>query len=212
MTHPAPVPIHPALHPRRTHPRRAPLAALALIFIIALPGCGSEPPPDTARPAEPATPSDADPSTSAIARMIDAEMCKDPMAPDDAAGVALAIERIEMLSNDRTYRITFEPEHAVIPRNRYFAARIEITPADGTAPAAPIALRVSGAMPQHEHGLNARPIVDEPGPDAEPPPSPAASAFRVHGLLLHMPGRWELYFDITQSGITERAQCSIQLP
>jgi hypothetical protein len=30
--------------------------------------------------------------------------------------------------------------------------------------------------------------------------------FEVAGMLLHMPGRWEIHFDVTDGLVTERAQ------
>ena len=35
--------------------------------------------------------------------------------------------------------------------------------------------------------------------------------FEVSGLRLHMPGRWEIYFDIGRGAIIERAQVDIDL-
>jgi len=33
----------------------------------------------------------------------------------------------------------------------------------------------------------------------------------VLGLRFHMPGRWELYFDVTRDGVLERAQIDLEL-
>ena len=30
-------------------------------------------------------------------------------------------------------------------------------------------------------------------------------------MLLHMPGRWELYFDVGEGALTERAQIEVEL-
>ena len=35
--------------------------------------------------------------------------------------------------------------------------------------------------------------------------------FRAEGMLFHMPGHWEMYFDITQGGRSERAQVDVDL-
>ena len=56
-------------------------------------------------------------------------------------------------------------------------------------------------MPQHGHGMNRVPEVR----------ALAGGRFRVEGLFFHMPGRWELYFDVTQGARTERAQVAIDL-
>jgi hypothetical protein len=59
-----------------------------------------------------------------------------------------------------------------------------------------VRLRVDAAMPEHRHGMNTEALVTPTGP----------GRFGVEGLLLHMPGRWELYFDVTDGAVTERAQ------
>ena len=35
--------------------------------------------------------------------------------------------------------------------------------------------------------------------------------FRAEGMLFHMEGRWELYFDITDGPMTERGQAEVFL-
>ncbi len=56
-------------------------------------------------------------------------------------------------------------------------------------------------MPEHGHGMNVEPKVTALG----------KGRFSVEGMLLHMSGRWELYFDITRDGVTSRAQDEITL-
>lgn len=48
------------------------------------------------------------------------------------------------------------------------------------------AVRVDATMPQHGHGMNYRPTVEALG----------GGRFRASGLLLHMPGRWQLSFVV----------------
>jgi hypothetical protein len=53
---------------------------------------------------------------------------------------------------------------------------------------------VDAIMPAHKHGMNyATRIV-----------SGGEGRYRVEGLLLHMPGDWELIFDVRSGGETER--------
>ena len=35
--------------------------------------------------------------------------------------------------------------------------------------------------------------------------------FRAEGMLFHMEGRWELYFDVSDGPLTERAQVEVFL-
>ena len=51
-------------------------------------------------------------------------------------------------------------------------------------------------MPEHRHSMNTDAVVTPLG----------NGRFGVAGLLLHMPGRWEMLFDVTDGGVTERAQ------
>jgi NHL repeat len=83
------------------------------------------------------------------------------------------------------------------PLNQLFG--LQATVEEGCdPPRRPVAarLRVDAAMPEHRHGMNTEPVVTPRG----------AGQFGVEGLLLHMPGRWELYFDVTDGAVTERAQ------
>jgi len=84
-----------------------------------------------------------------------------------------------------------------LPLNQLFG--LEVTVEDGCSPPRrpPVAsLRVDAAMPGHRHGMNTEAVVTPRG----------GGRFGAEGLLLHMPGRWEMYFDITEQGVTERAQ------
>ena len=69
------------------------------------------------------------------------------------------------------------------------------TPVEG------LTIKIDAAMPEHSHGMNVAPKLE----------SSADGSYTARGLLFHMPGRWELYFDITRAGVTERAQVSIDL-
>ncbi len=55
-----------------------------------------------------------------------------------------------------------------------------------TAGTLPALLQVDADMPAHRHGLNYRVALRQTGP----------ARYRAEGLVLHMPGRWRLLFDI----------------
>jgi cytochrome c peroxidase len=55
-------------------------------------------------------------------------------------------------------------------------------------------LRVDAHMPEHRHGMNYAPEVKPLGP----------GRWRAEGLMLHMPGKWELVFEIRAAGTTDR--------
>jgi hypothetical protein len=51
-------------------------------------------------------------------------------------------------------------------------------------------VRVDATMPEHKHGMNYAPTV-KAGSDGR---------YRVDGLLFHMPGSWEVAFDVRPLG------------
>lgn len=88
------------------------------------------------------------------------------------------------------------------PTNELFGMTVEVDEGcSGPRRPAAAQLRVDGGMPSHRHGMNTEPVVTPLG----------AGRFDVKGLLLHMLGRWELYFDVTDAGVTERAQLDVVL-
>jgi len=62
-------------------------------------------------------------------------------------------------------------------------------------------LRVDARMPEHRHGMNYRPTVAAVGP----------GRYVAEGLMFHMPGRWQLLFDVERGGRTERLAIDILL-
>lgn len=100
-----------------------------------------------------------------------------------------------LISADGTYRVSFTVEGGVIPLNDPFDLRVTIMDRALNAPATAIRFDIDARMPEHRHGMNLEPFIEEIAP----------GQFRVEDMLFHMPGRWELYFDITRDGFTERA-------
>ena len=88
-----------------------------------------------------------------------------------------------------------------IPLAEPFAVEVEATDAAGS-PLTGCRLLVDCTMPHHGHGMNVRPTVIESGP----------GRWRVDPMLLHMPGRWELAFDLAGAdGRTRRSQCTLEV-
>jgi len=104
-------------------------------------------------------------------------------------------------SNDGhwTVRWRFDPGPKP-PLRDPFAIDIEVRRA-GDAAAYEGGLVADAAMPQHGHGMNVAPTVTRVAP----------GRFRAEGMLFHMPGYWELYFDLLQGGGVERAQGAVTL-
>ena len=59
-------------------------------------------------------------------------------------------------------------------------------------------------------GMNYRAVV-KPAATAKPAGPPTIARYRADGLMFHMPGRWDFYFDVRSAGGTERATRSIVL-
>jgi hypothetical protein len=106
----------------------------------------------------------------------------------------------ELRSNNETYVVRFTPDPEPIPLNALFTLRVAVSRADGSG-AARLDLSVDAAMPEHRHGMSTQPVVERL----------ADGTFQVRGMLLHMPGRWELYFDVRDERGVERAQRSLEL-
>lgn len=102
-------------------------------------------------------------------------------------------------SNDGSWNLEIEPPVHDCLMNEPCSFKVRLERSDG-APLPRHVLEVDAAMPDHRHGLNARPSVTRA----------ADGWLQVDGLLLHMPGYWEVYFDITTGAVTERAQVAVE--
>ena len=103
---------------------------------------------------------------------------------------------------DGTYLVTFTTTPDPIPLNHPFLLNVVIGDGrDRTVIATGVTLAVDAAMPHHGHGMTTVPRVR---PDAD-------GHFTVTGMQLHMAGYWELYFDLTRNGLTERAYLALEL-
>jgi len=114
-----------------------------------------------------------------------------------ACGEALGpeVRRIEQSAFVLAYRTTPAP----IAVGKHFAIDFVLCPRDGGA--MPAEVRVDASMPEHKHGMNYRPSVTAQGADR----------YRAEGLMFHMPGRWELVFELRGSGAPLRLTQSLQV-
>jgi hypothetical protein len=78
--------------------------------------------------------------------------------------------------------------------SRHFALRGELCGAGRL-------LRVDADMPAHRHGMNYRPTLSLQ-PDG---------SFVAQGLLLHMPGRWRIRFEIETDGRRQWLEQTVDL-
>ena len=99
-------------------------------------------------------------------------------------------------SNAGKWKVTFSPSPAEMPLNEIFELTTRVQ-GDGKVKS----LRVDAAMPEHGHGMMTDPVttLQDDG------------SYKTTGMLLSMPGYWELYFDVDDGSIIERAQDEVTL-
>jgi len=85
-----------------------------------------------------------------------------------------------------TYELAWRPEGGKVPRNEEFVVEALLLREGEPVSGARVALR--GWMPDHEHGFVRQPLVTELGD----------GRFRIEGVLLHMRGNWQLFFDVEE--------------
>ena len=96
------------------------------------------------------------------------------------------------------YTLAWRTQPAAIPVGGHFSVDLVVCPKAG-APL-PQSLRVDAQMPEHRHGMNYTATVKDEG----------AGRYRAEGLMFHMPGRWELLFEL-RGRETERLVAEVML-
>jgi len=106
-------------------------------------------------------------------------------------------------SIDGSYIVEYRVLPGAVPLNQPFTIEARVLRDANGSPVADEAasIVVDARMPHHRHGMLTTPVLTARG----------GGLFRVEGMQFHMPGRWELYFDITENGVTERAMDVIVL-
>lgn len=113
-----------------------------------------------------------------------------------AVGSALAQACVADLPGGKSvetahYRLSYRTQPPKIVIGRHFALEVMVCPkAAGTVDG----LQVDAFMPEHRHGMNYRPAAK----------ALSDGRYQVDGLMFHMPGRWDLHFDVTGGGRKER--------
>lgn len=89
------------------------------------------------------------------------------------------------------YMLAFRSDPMRIETGEPFALLLNVCTKSGK-PAELVA--VDAKMPEHRHGMNYRPSIV----------AAQDGRYRAEGLVFHMPGRWELTFDVRAGEETER--------
>jgi hypothetical protein len=108
-----------------------------------------------------------------------------------------------VISNWGTYEVTLSATPLPIKLNVPFNIQFSVVPRGSAEQlqATDLQVIIDAQMPTHSHGMNRQPELTVL----------ADGSYLAHGMLFHMPGHWELYFDITQSGRTDRAEIDVEL-
>jgi hypothetical protein len=93
--------------------------------------------------------------------------------------------------------VVFRTLPPAIEIGRHFTLEVLVC-AEGPAP---VLARVDAEMPEHRHGMNYRPTLDAKG----------AGRYVAEGFLFHMPGRWQLSFDVERGGRRTRLTTDVLL-
>lgn len=125
-------------------------------------------------------------------------LCGAALAPGAQARCGADLAGAQRAESAR-YAIAYRSDPAKIAVSRHFALDIVVCPKADAPPARGLA--VDARMPAHGHGMNYQAVVTPAG----------AGRFRAEGLLFHMPGRWELAFDVLGADSPERITHGVTL-
>ncbi len=104
---------------------------------------------------------------------------------------------VRLASRQAEIAYGWEPERLKI--GQFFTAEVIVCRRPG--PEAVREVVLDAQMPAHGHSMNYRPTATQLAPDR----------FRITGLMLHMPGRWRLTFDLVQAGRRTRLSRDVEL-
>lgn len=97
------------------------------------------------------------------------------------------------------YTLCWRPVGGRVPRNAAFDLEVWLFAGDRPVPGAELFVR--GWMPDHGHGMLHQPRTVDGGD----------GSYRVTGMLLHMRGHWQVFFDIVRDGQADVAECELEL-
>lgn len=98
-----------------------------------------------------------------------------------------------------TYVVQWRSLSGKVPRNEDFTLEVWVL-RDGKAVTGAF-LDVHAWMPDHGHGMLRQPRAQ----------ARADGSYLVEGMLLHMRGRWQLFFDVLEGTLAETAECALDL-
>lgn len=132
-----------------------------------------------------------------------------PEAPDEIRELdvptELAVEEKFETATSRggKYTIQWRPVGGEVPKNEHFELEVRLykNVGDELVPLPDARLAVSGWMPDHGHGMIRQPQAVDQGD----------GSYLVRGMLFHMGGHWQLFFDVIEDGLSERTDFEVDL-
>ena len=97
------------------------------------------------------------------------------------------------------YSLAYRTKPGKLAVSQHFSVEMAVCPKSGQP--APESVRVDGFMPEHNHGMNYRPVV-KPG---------EGGRYLADGLMFHMPGKWDFIFEVRGGGKTDRMTATVML-
>lgn len=97
------------------------------------------------------------------------------------------------------YVVAYRTLPGKIVIGKHFAMDFAVCPKGGNS--AVDSVQVDAQMPEHGHGMNYKARIKPSG----------AGRFHAEGMMVHMPGRWELTFDLKSGSKMERLTQSLLL-
>lgn len=97
------------------------------------------------------------------------------------------------------YTVAYAVAPDPVPMGTHFVVDFAVCARDG-APT-PVEVRIDATMPEHRHGMNYRPTVTTLAP----------GVYRAEGMLFHMPGRWDITFDVVHGNRTDRLTSTLRV-
>jgi hypothetical protein len=107
-----------------------------------------------------------------------------------------AVDFIESKRNN--YTVFFSPSANEIKLNHYFDIKVQVKSALQQAIKFPLQLDIDVGMKAHHHGMNVKPYIENLG----------HGIYQIRGMLLHMPGKWEVTFKLKRGILTDSATTS----
>jgi sugar lactone lactonase YvrE len=125
----------------------------------------------------------------------------EPAAPAEGGEPAPLALPATICGNGRTFQLKVLSAPSPIPLGALFDLEVGLREGCGAGgrPVEGATLRVEAVMPGHGHGMNTHP---RSAPLGE-------GRFLVSGMRFHMPGEWEVHFDLIRDAVLERAQAMV---